>query len=170
MKEKLTIFIQNLITYDYILFGSSFVLFILFIILAILLRRKAWLSLVITLLSFAILLLAPTIGYVKMHEYLFKNSTKLLSEKKLQFTKAVVVRGSVTNESKVDFMRCKITASAYKVSGNKIKDYIYTFAPFKKMSIVEDDILKAQTRDFKIIIEPFTYEKEYNISLGADCR
>lgn len=170
IKEKITAFINELVLYDYILFGSVFVLFLLFIILAIVLRKKVGLSIFLILISFSILTLGPTLGYIKMHEFLFKNSTKLISQKRLSFTPAVVVRGSVTNESKVDFKSCKITASAYKLSKNIIKKHIYPLKPFKKMSILEDNILKAETREFKIIVEPFTYSKDYNISIKASCK
>jgi len=170
IKEKITAFINELVIYDYILFGSVFALFLLFIILAIVLRKKVSLSIFLILLSFFILILGPTLGYLKMHEYLFKNSTQLISQKRLSFTPAVVLKGSVTNESKVNFASCKITASAYKVSQNVIKKYIYPLKPFKKMSILEDNILKGEIREFKIIIEPFSYSKDYNISIKASCR
>ncbi len=170
IKEKITAFINELVTYDYILFGSVFTLFLLFIILAIVLRKKVALSIFLILLSFTILILGPTLGYIKMHEYLYKNSCEIVSQKRLSFTPAVVLKGSVTNESKVDFSSCIITASAYKVSKNIIKKYIYPLKPFKKMSILEEDILKGETREFKIIVEPFTYTKDYNISIKASCR
>jgi hypothetical protein len=38
------------------------------------------------------------------------------------------------------------------------------------MSIVQNGIKKGETIDFKIILEPFTYSKDYNISVGADCK
>lgn len=170
LKEKITAFINNLISYDYILFGSVFFLFLLFIILAIVLRRKTVLAIILILLSFAILVLGSTFGYVKMHQILFKNSTKLISQKKLSFTPAVVVNGSVTNESKFDFKSCKVTASAYKVSKNAIKKHIYPLKPFKNMSIIKENILKGETKKFKIIVEPFTYKRDYNISIKASCR
>lgn len=170
MQGKLAGFLEGLISYDYILFGSSFILFVLFIILAIILRKKAATSAFLFLLAFCILILAPTVGYLKMHEYLFKNSTELTSQKKLHFTRAVVVKGTLKNESKIDFESCKIVASAFKVTGNAFKDYIFEFAPFKKMSTIEYNIKVGQTREFKIIVEPFTYSNDYNISVGADCR
>jgi hypothetical protein len=37
------------------------------------------------------------------------------------------------------------------------------------MSILEEEIPKGTQREFKIIIEPFTYAGDYNISLEADC-
>ncbi|MBU0720821.1 DUF2393 domain-containing protein [bacterium] len=170
MKEKITAFIHNLILYDYILFGSVFVLFILFIVLSILMRKKLFFSIFLVLLSFAILTLGSTIGYIAMHQYLFKNSVALSSQKQLTFTQAVVVKGTLLNESKFDFKSCNVRASVYKVSGNPIKDYIFTFNPFQKMSMLEHNISIGETRYFKMIIEPFTYSGDYNISLGAKCR
>ncbi len=170
IKEKITAFINELVTYDYILFGSVFMLFILFIILAIILRKKTALSIFLLLLSFTLLILGPTLGYMKMHEFLYKNSCKLLSQKRLSFTPAIVVKGSITNESKFDFSSCKITATAYKSSKNIIKKYIYPLKPLKKMSILQENILKGETQEFKIIVEPFTYSKDYNISIKASCK
>jgi hypothetical protein len=170
MKEKIGAFIDGLIVYDYILFGSIFALFLLFIILAILLRKKLGLAVFLIVFSFALLFIAPIVGYVEMHKFLFKNSTVLISQKKLNFTKAVVVKGVLKNESKFDFKVCKITASAYKVSTNAIKNMILPFNPFKKMSILEYNIAKDEQREFKIIVEPFVYSNEYNISIGAKCK
>lgn len=170
MKEKIDAFIQGLIVYDYILFGSVFILFILFIVLSLLSKRKVGISVFFVLLSFSILLLGPTLGYIKMHQFLFKNSVELISQKKLTFVKAIVVKGTLKNESKLDFTSCKITANAYKVTGNALKDFIYQFKPLSNMSILEDSIHKGESREFKIIIEPFTYAKDYNISIGAKCK
>jgi len=170
MKHKLSALIEGLIIYDYILFAVSFVLFILFILLGILLRKKLTLAIIFVLLAFTILLVGPTIGYMKMHEMIFKNSTELISQKRLEFTEAVVVKGKLVNESSKNFKECTITASAYKVTSNKYKNYLKKLKPFKKMSIVEYDIAVSQSREFKIIVEPFIYNRDYNISLGADCK
>ena len=163
-------FISNLIAYDYILFSSVFVLFILFIILGIVLRKKPLLAVLCILIAFTTFIVGPTYGYIKMHEILFKNSTSVTSQKELTFTNAIVLKGTLTNESERDFQSCEITASAYKVSSNALKNYLYKLKPFKNMSIVEEDIEMSQTIAFKIIIEPFTYERDYNISIGADCK
>jgi len=168
--EKITAFLDELIKYDYILFGTVFTLFILFIILAIVLRKKVAISIFLIIFSFVILTLGPTLGYIKMHEYLYKNSCELVSQKRLSFTPAIVVNGTITNESKLDFKSCKITANVYKSSKNIIKKYIYPLKPFKKMSIVQGNILKGETQEFKIIVEPFTYKKDYNISIKASCK
>ena len=170
MKEKITAFMNGLITYDYILFASVFGLFLLLLILAIVLRKKLGLSIFLFLLSFIILFVGSTIGYKEMHKYLFKNTLTLTSQKKLTFTPAIVIKGSLKNDSNFDFDRCKITASVHKVSKNSLKNYIYGFKTLKKMSIVEDNIAKGDTRAFKLIVEPFSYKKDYNITLKASCK
>jgi len=168
--DKLSSFINNLIPYDYILFGVSFSLFVLFIILGILLRHKTFISVFLLLLAFIIIIFGPTLGYFKMHEYLFKNEVSIVSQKKLTFTKAVVIQAKLTNTSNKNFSICKIYFEAYKVSGNTIKDYIYKFKPLKQMSILKYDLPKGQTIDIKAILEPFTYTKDYNLSIKASCR
>lgn len=105
-----------------------------------------------------------------MHEYLFQNSTKIISQKRLEFMDAIVLKGSLTNESNFDFSSCKITARVHKKSKNELKNYIYQFKTIKKMTIIKKDISKESSMNFKMILEPFTYSKSYNISLGAKCK
>ena len=169
MKHKITAFIDGLITYDYILFGGVLALFLLLMVLAILLRKKVGLSIFIILLSFGVLFAGPTVGYVKLHEFIFKNEVTLLSQKQLSFTPAIVIKGTIINSSKKNFKNCKISANVHKVSKNKLKNYLYSFKNIKKMSILEFDIKKGETRSFKMIVEPFTYKRDYNISLKASC-
>ncbi|MEA1956122.1 MAG: DUF2393 family protein [Campylobacterota bacterium] len=170
MKFNITKFIDNLITYDYILFGSVFVIFIIFIILAIILRKKLGLAIFLVLIAFSTLLIGPTIGYIQLHKYLFKNTITMTSQKKLEFTQALIVNGTLTNESKFNFEQCKIKASIYKITTNEYKNYLMKFKPFKKMSIYEEDIKIGETINFKMIVEPFTYSKKYDISLKGDCK
>ena len=170
MKAKIIAFMNQLIIYDYILFGISFTFFLLLLILAILFRNKVGFSIFLALLSFLVLFLAPTFGYIEMHKYLFKNIVTIESQKKLNYTKAIVVKGNIKNISKFNFKECKITLSAYKVGKNKYKNMLYPFKPLRKMSIVENNITKGSSHKFKMFIEPFTYSKEYNLSIGAKCR
>ena len=171
MKQKIITFIDGLILYDYILFGGVVALFILFLILAILLRNRVGLSIFVILLAFIILLLGPTFGYVSLHKFLYKNDINITKIKKLEFTNALLIEGNLKNSSKMNFLTCKIKAGAYKVSGKKIPDMIYPFKPFKHGYLKLDTIIKPnETKKFKLFIEPFNYKKDYNISIGANCK
>ncbi|MDY0120887.1 MAG: DUF2393 family protein [Sulfurimonas sp.] len=170
MHNTLTSFLDSLIIYDYFLFGAVFILFILFVILGLVYREKLYLAIFLITLAFFTLIFAPIFGYIHIHNYFYYNETTILSQKKLQFTKAVVVKGKLENLSKLDFERCLITASAYKVSGNAIKDFVYKLSPFQKTSVVEYNIPKDHKIGFKIIISPFVYEGDFNVSVGASCQ
>jgi len=170
VKAKIQAFLDTLILYDYILFAASFALFILLIVLGIILRKKVGLAVFLILLAFSILLLVPTLGRIFMHDFLFANTTTVTSQKKLEFTEAIVVKGTLGNDSRFHFEECRITANVHKVSKNALKNYLFQFKTIKKMSILEYDIKRAGSRDFKIIVEPFTYERDYNITIGAKCK
>jgi len=170
VKEKLTAFIDALNLYDYLFFGGVFFVFLLFILITILLRKHIFLALLFLLSGFTLVLLSPTLGYKEFHTYLYKNKITLLSYKKLHFSDAVVIEGNLTNESKFDFTECTIYASVFKVTKNKYKNILYKLKPLKKMTIVQTDIKKKQTRYFKMIIDPFTYEKDFNVTIGSLCR
>jgi len=165
-----TDFIKELIIYDYILFGSLLLLFILLVILGIFLRNKIILAIFIILFAFITLFAGSFFGYIVMHQHLFKNETVLLGDQRLNFTDAVVVYAKLKNISNRDFKSCKVTATAYKASSNELKNYLFKFKPIAKMSIIENDIRIGDEREIKFIIEPFTYKNDYNISVGADCK
>jgi hypothetical protein len=105
-----------------------------------------------------------------MHDMIYKHTVSITSEKKLIFTKAVVVYGTIKNESTRNFKSCKIKVRIFKQGEDKFKNFINRFKPYKQRLIEEDSILKEETRIFKIIVEPFIYEKNYDVSIGAVCR
>lgn len=168
--SKFQDFADGLIAQDFVLFGSVLLLFIFLIVLALVIRRKLKTAIFLVLLAFTIVIITPSYGYIKLHQYLFKNKVELLSQKKLNFVEAVVVKGNITNIATRDFAKCQITAYASKASSNKLKNYLYELKPFQKMSITIDELLRGQTKEFKIIVEPFTYQYNYNISVEAECR
>ncbi len=170
MKNKINAILDSLIVQDYILFSSVFVLFLVLMILAVYLRRKKNISRLLASSSFLILLLGPTFGYIQMHNYLFKNGIELISEKKLEFTKAIVIQGRVTNNSEYDFIECSIVATAYRKTPSEFKNYILRLKPIEKASIVLNNIKVSETKDFKMFIEPFNYEYSYEVGLEASCK
>ena len=170
MKAKILEFIHELTNYDYILFAALFVIFLLLLICTLLLRKKRFLGSFMLILSLGVLFGGPVVGYIQLHEYLYKNSSKITQIKALEFTPALVVIGSVTNESQRDFSTCKINVNIFKVAHNEILDAIFPLNPFETMQVIENDITQGETRDLKIIVEPFNYKQDYNLSLGVHCR
>jgi hypothetical protein len=170
MKEKILEFIHGLSNYDYILFAALFFIFLLLLILTLLLRKRAFFASVFLILSLTTLFVGPFIGYIQLHDYLYKNSSKITEIKALEFSPALVVMGNITNESERDFSTCKVNVNIFKVAHNEFLDTILPYNPFQTMQVTETNITKGETRDLKIIVEPFSYKQDYNVSLGVNCR
>ncbi len=169
-KASLQSLIASFHTYDYIFFATSSTLFLLLLVLAIILREKTVLSLTLVLLAFIILIAGPVLGYQYVHSTLYKTEITELNIKKLEFSQAIIIKGKLTNQGKQSFKECKISSKAYKGPTNFLEEIVLPLKPFLKMSIIQTDILDInQSREFKIILEPFTYENEYNISVKASC-
>lgn len=171
MKAKITDFIHHLLIYDYLLFGGIILAFLLILILAILLRNRLGLAVFLVIFAFGVLTAGPVIGYIQLHNYLFRNTAKAEQVKKLEFTEALLVRGTITNGSKRPFAECTLHAGVHKVKHNRYIDPIYPYIPFKKSSLhVAGPVQGGETMPFKLIIEPFRYTGDFNVTLKADCR
>lgn len=170
MREKLLDFLHNLTNYDYVLFASLFILFLLLLVLTVFIRKYSFLSILTLFISLFTLFVAPFIGYKKLHQYLYPTSNSVKEVKALNFTPALVVLGTLTNESQKDYSICKVTLSLHKVAHNALLDPLFKLNPFQKTSIIEHNIAPKEERSLKILVEPFSYKKDYNVTIGADCR
>jgi len=171
MKALIQDFIHQLIIYDYFLFGGIFTLFLLFLILAIVLRDKIKLAIFSVLFAFIILTVGPVAGYIALHQYLFQHTIILREVKALEFTEALLIEGDINNTSKRTFHECTVSAGVYKVAHNKFLDPIYPNIPFKKGAlIVQKTIPPGKSAPFKLFVEPFRYTKDYNVTVKAKCR
>lgn len=170
MKEDLQYFLHHLIVQDYILFGVALTLFVLMLVLTLLLRRSLLASMLFLLLSFASLFAIPTLGYSAMHNYLFAHKVEINKIKALEFTNALIIKGQISNESKRNFSTCKISVGVYKVAHNALLDALYPLNPFKKQSIITSGIDKNSTIEYKVVVDNFNYQKDYNASVKAACQ
>jgi hypothetical protein len=171
MKAKIIDFIHHLIIYDYFLFGGIFVLFLLFLVLAIAFRHKLILAIFFVFFAFSVLTIGSFFGYIQLHHYLFKNKIVLYEVKALEFTEALLIKGEVHNLSKRPFSECNVYAGVHKVTHNRYLDRIYPSFPFKKGALkVVESISPGESVPFKLFVEPFRYTKDYNITIKAECR
>jgi len=170
MKQRITAFIEHLGLFDYLLFAGSVTLFLLLMILALLLRRRAFFSAICMLAALAVITLGPTLGYVKLNDLIFSHTLNVEQVQRLEFSDALVVRGTLENTSKNGFASCRISAEAYKVEHNPLFDPLFRLNPFKTGSIVLQDVPQGVPVPFKIFVEPFHYDADYNVSIGATCR
>lgn len=170
LKANLQAFISTLHTYDYIIFGAVGALFLLMLLLAIVIRQKIVASLFLIIFALILIVTGPIVGYKYVHAIIYKTEISDLLVKKLEFTEALVIKGTLQNLGKQGYSKCRISASAYKGASNFLEELVYPLKPFDKVSILkEEDLNITQSFDFKLVMEPFTYSNEYNISIEANC-
>lgn len=170
LKANLQTFVSTLHTYDFIMFGAVGALFLLILLLAVLIRQRTVTSLFLILFALILIVIGPIAGYKYVHATVYKTEILDLQVKKLEFTEALVIKGSLKNSGKQSYSRCRISAHAYKGASNLFEEFVYPLKPFAKVSILkEEDLNITQSLDFKLVIEPFTYSDEYNISMEANC-
>lgn len=171
MKERVIDFIHRLLVYDYLLFGGIALLFILLMVMAVFFRHRTALAVTIVVISFIVLTVGPVVGYIQLHKYLFMNTVTVTEVKKLEFTEALLIRGSINNRSKRSFQECTLQSGVYKVTHNRYIDPLYPFIPFKKESMsLNAPIKSGESKTFKLFVEPFRYTKDFNITIKAECR
>ncbi len=171
MKATIIDFIHNLLIYDYLLFGGIFILFILLLTLAIVLRDRLGWAIFLVLVAFGVLTAGPVGGYIALHNYLFKNKIILHEVKALEFTEALLIKGDINNTSKRPFKECTINVGVHKVTHNQYIDRLYPYIPFKRSSmILKESIPSGESESFKFLVEPFHYNKDFNITIKANCK
>jgi len=170
MKEKLLDFLHSLSTYDFLYFAAVLVGFILLILFSLLLRKKPTIALLMLLCSLLELSLAPTIGFNYFHNYLYTNKITIEKAFKLQFVNAVLIEGNITNQSNFNFKSCKIKATILKDTHNRYKNLIFRLKPITTKTLIVKDIPKGADATFKFLIEPFKYQKDFNVSVDGVCK
>lgn len=171
MKSAIIDFINRLLIYDYLLFGGVILLFILLLLLAVVLRERLAIAVVSVISAFLVLTAGSYVGYMVMHHYLFKHRVTLTEVRPLEFTQALLIRGTLTNLSRRTFTECTLSAGVFKVTHKPYIDPVYPYIPFKKSSLrLEETIKPGESVPFKLFVEPFRYTKDFNTTVKADCR
>ena len=170
MKPQILHFIDTLSLYDYLLFGGILFFFFFFLILAIVLHRKLALAITLIITAFILLITAP-LSYMGLHTTIYKHTVTLTTVQDLEFTKALLIRGDINNTSKQTFKECTITFGVSKVSSIGALNKAYHFLPFHRQTLIIQKGIKPQKgENFKILIEPFNYSKNFSVTAWGQCR
>jgi hypothetical protein len=170
MKTKLLNFINTLSLYDYLLFGGILFFFLLFLILAILFHRKLGVAVTLILSAFILLISSP-LAYIGMHTYFYKHIVTLTTVQDLEYTDALLIRGDINNTSKQTFKECTLMFGISKVSNIKPLNRLYPYLPFRRKTLAISKTMKPdEGENFKLLVEPFSYSKNFTVIAWSICR
>ncbi|HEX5710688.1 MAG TPA: DUF2393 family protein [Sulfuricurvum sp.] len=170
MKTKILDFIHTLSLYDYLLFGGILFFFLLFIILALLLHHRLKIAIALIVMAFLLITIAPFSGYLLLHKTLYNHTLTLTTVQDLQFSDALLLRGDLSNTSNQTFNECTITFGVSKTSSMKLLTKMYPYTPFQTQRLILKGPIKPnETRNFKLLIEPFNYPKKFSVTARGIC-
>ncbi len=171
IKQNLLDYVHALTLYDYVAFGWLLFLFLIILTLAILLgRKKPTLALFLIMIVILLMFVAP----FGMKYFLDTTVRKVdvVTDKisKLHFASSLIVTGHLINSGKVPYQKCRVNAKVFKINENKYRNILNNLKPLRNKTIVVDkNISEGQEAMFKIVFDKFTYSKEYNVTLSAEC-
>lgn len=172
MKTQLLNFIDSLALYDYLLFGGILFFFFLFLILAVLFHHRLTLAITLILSALILLVAGPFGGYMLLHKTLYKHTITLTTVQDLVYTEALLIRGDINNTSQQTFKECTLYVGISKTSSIKIlNDKFYPYLPFRRQTLILDGPIKpSSSKPFKLLIEPFSYPKKFSVTAWGVCR
>ncbi|KIM09268.1 MAG: hypothetical protein KU28_01130 [Sulfurovum sp. PC08-66] len=169
-REMILGFIAELTPYDYVGFALVLLLFVILLVLAILLKHKTFLSLLLFLMGFLTLLGGPFGVYKVVHTALYGATVVLEEEQKLFYTPALLIGGVLTYGGKMDASGCRVIAYVHKTDDNPIKNFVHRLKPYKQgETLLEKTFVRGDTLGVRIAIEPYLYEGNHTITLKAEC-
>lgn len=146
--------LYNLTFYHYGVAGFLGVVFILFFILAVMLRKKPLVSALFFL--FSALMSGPAMlgGYVLTEEYLRRVDVTEFNVKRLEFVKAFVITGSVKNSGKLPFKKTYIKVKFVKKDSRwwmQIKNFYTPVA--EELFTIDETIGVGASSEFKFLAD-----------------
>ncbi len=170
IKTAIMDFFNTLSVYDYVGFFLTLFLFFLFLILALILRRRTLLALSLVIVGFTFFFAGPVMAHLLVKNSVFKSKAELTEKKQLYYSDTLILRGMLHYVGKKNANHCEIDVAIYKKGPNVVKDFVYSLKAFRKGSKRIDKVFEpGESVDFKIVIEPFNYQGDYNITVDSGC-
>ncbi|CAM2815933.1 DUF2393 family protein [Helicobacter burdigaliensis] len=155
---------------DYLVLVVLFLAVVLFFLLAVALRYRALLSVFMFLCSMVLLGLSPFLYQAIMENYLKKTQMQLSHNGKLKFDTSYYVEGTIKNMGLLKIRGCIISVDFLPQNLSPIKELKYTLKPFYTYKkVYETPLSREGELEFKIIIDNFDKEKEYNLKTRGMC-
>ncbi len=170
IREAIITFFQSLTGYDYLGFFVTMVLFMMLLFLALYFRHRTKLSFLITLIGFVFFFGGPVAVHALVKATLFKHESQVKEVRQLHYSDTLLVKGELHYLGKHKARYCEVSVAVHKEGGNFFKALVYKMKPLQEGSTkVEKELEKGETTPFKVVIEPFNYGGDYNITIASGC-
>ncbi len=171
LKQRVLDYIHHLTIYDYFALSWVGVFFLFVMMIAFLnIKKRASLAISILLISFVLVAFSPI--FIKLYFDKTVRKVEILNQKitKLNFANMLIIKGSLQNQGKIDYKKCRIFTKVVKKDENKYKNILNNLKPLRKKSILLDRELKKEEKErFKIVMKDFNLKDMYEVKVSGEC-
>uniref|UniRef100_UPI0036732FE5 DUF2393 family protein n=1 Tax=Campylobacter coli TaxID=195 RepID=UPI0036732FE5 len=172
LRQIVLFYTTHLYLVDYMLILLVFFLFTCILLLCVFLRRRPVVALFIIAINIVICFLVYIYGYKFIDQEVRSRKTVITDQKILRSLNALVINFNITNTSKNNFKKCKITAKIFAdelSNDNILEKYKKKFLPLRQKSKSIINLDKNTTQFQRISFENFNYDNNYTIRLNSEC-
>lgn len=172
IKISFLTYLRHLGTYDYLALGWFIVTFLILIVLAtIVAKRASTFSLLLIISALLFFIIAPFLLKFKLNTLLRPTSVEIHMVKKLTFSDSVIVEASIHNVSEKDFKLCFVQTTIIKQNATEgIRSYLNLLKPIANQSIlVQQSLPKGEILEHKAVFDDFTYKGEIVAHIKTEC-
>jgi hypothetical protein len=171
LKQRLTDYTDSLTMYDYAAFGwLLFILVVLILLAMISSKKKPKLAVSLIFFTFILMFTAPIGIKIFLDKSVRKVEIQDQNSTLLNFSKALVVTGELYNLGKINMTKCYIKTKILKKTDNKYLNILYNLKPIRqRTTILDENLTQNSSKELKIVFEKFNYQKEYRVTLSAEC-
>jgi hypothetical protein len=172
MWGKIELFLDDYSLYDILGFSFTIILGFLFIVLAIALRKNILAMILMLLLAIGTFAGGPFAMSYMVDTVTRKTVIDRLEIKQLNFTKALVVSGSLRNAGKIALRDCKVVIEVWKKSNSDYKEYVRMFQKpkRKKEFMLTNSLPLRSSQDFRVVYDNFRSTENMDIIVKGKCR
>lgn len=163
-------FATTLSLYEYLGFALSFLIFLIIFFMAIGARNKPLKAVLYIFLSFLFLGISPIAVKKIVNSYFKTLDVQVERSRKLQYIDTVIIDGSLTNTSGMNYKRCIITAKLTKKSSNSLRQQLFALKPLRSQhEIITEHFPAGESMPYKIVIDHFAYTRPFATFVSGEC-
>ncbi len=160
--------LHSLTKYDYMALGWILFLGFLLVVLALFIKKRAFSYFLLFLGLFLLFFGPPAIKYA-LDRYIRATDITVTKVKPLNYSRSLIVEGTLTNSGKIDYSTCDFVVSVYRSRG-PLKEMAAFLKPLKvHIEHYDLPLERGVSKPFRIIVDHFSSEKDFNISVQARC-
>ncbi|WP_456451476.1 DUF2393 family protein [Hydrogenimonas sp.] len=168
LRHYLAYSFHSLTKYDYMAIGWVLFLALLFLVLALFVKRRGT-GYFLLFLGITLLFFGPPAIKVAMDRFIRPAAVTLERTKPLKFSHALLLEGTLANTGKVDYTACDLIVTLYR-PGTPLGRWAGYLKPYRvAFERLDAPLMRGEAKPFRILVDDFQNRGDFNVTVIARC-